>query len=1133
MIGSSVLLALLLPASWAADDAPATVLEHRLEVAVDYGKRLSTKQTWTVRIDDPAACAAGLLAPSGLDGAVDGEALVLEDLLIVPATAQAGDVYTLVVSSRDGRGYHSGVFSTAPDLPVEKATVVIKTPKNSPLTVWADPKGDPNWSTRSGKSATIEWTSVPRDDPARVVWSTWSDWMAAGKELDRIVDSRMASKTAMGRAIASDLSSSNLAELARRTFQQIKLTPGAMGSWEEAGTAVEIIKAAEGTPAERAVVLISLLRAAGYEARPASFRSAHARGAFPITVPSPAMLDRPLVQAKDKADRTIWIDPGGDFVAVPAMPSSLMGATVWVPGDLPTTLMNDTVVDGTVVINTSAKVDTKGNVTWNATINATGTGLEWIRRRLGPLDQDGQAKALKRLANQGRPDLERFAITSSGASDPYKPLKLTISGFDEGVFQRFAAGMRGEVAPVLGPAIAGWLPPKIRVQEFIDIAGPSNLLIVANTHPQSSYGPDALIDRSAERNGPRLRMSAEIERPYETTSSSRDAAASRFLQAEAPTGVELLLFPPTSAAVVKSLAATDLPEAERVSLETLLWLSVENHKKAGKTLKKSLASLSVEELAPTLASWLDIGDDRPWMVLRDIVDLEEQGTDRVAIMRAMDDNGFDRLAWFEGALLAQSTEPDIAAEGLLSQLANQPAEAPDPEVDPEGAENWTDPEQILPALQEQAEAAGGDIRTRTRLAVADWVLSHGGDAEEALNNLPNDTPRAAALHLTQFAATFPNSKVLRRAAKLSAKAPADPVVAGHLATAMARIGHHQEALQYGLAAARLSHEEPARWVAAADFALAAGRLSLALEAAQRGSDIDPSNQAAARKLHEVATLALDDKAEALGRERAKLGKRAKGWPLSVDELMAVAPPSALLALLQFHEDAVVASPLMLGIRAQLRTEAGLFDEAARDSINLSRLHDEPEGPALAFAATAGRVFGTGALSLLAKVDNEVARLTRMEYRLLTGSGDARQDARVLTDEPRAADVLLTAGSPAKAAAKVEGWPTDITAARVPTPRGYRVNAILSAPTGVSGFSQADRQLAVVHINAETDVLPAPLALLYSPREPALDKTDDTELLRLDGGNLPLYAARRISDGATVYGLGFTPEAAQRALADFQ
>jgi hypothetical protein len=1129
-LSATMAAALAAPAHAAPGAAPATVLDHTLDVQIDWGRRLSSTQTWTVRIDDPAACAAGLFAPTGLSGAMDGDALVLEDLLIVPATAQKGDVYTLTQTTRLDGGFHSGIFSSAPDLPVEKAKVTISAKSNAQLTVWADPKGDPDWSDR-GPTASITWVDVPADDPARVVWSIWPDWLKAGEEIERAVDAKMANKNQLGREIASDLKSTNLSELARRVFQQIALTPGATGTYDDARNAAAVVEEGAGTASERAIVLIALLRAAGYEAHPARFRPSGARGAFPITVPSPAMLDQPLVQAKDSKGRILWIDPSSDTVAVPELPSSLLGATVWVPGDLPTTLNNDAVVNGTVIINTTARIDTRGDVTWNASIDASGTGLEWIRKRLASLDEAGQRTALKRLATQARPDLDRFAITSSGVQDPYRDLKLTVSGFDEGVFERFGAGMRGEIAPVLGPAMAAWLPPKIRVQEFVDIAGPTNLLIVANSHPRPAYDADALLDRDARRNGPRLRLQVEAQRPYDETTSTRDAGAARFMAEQAPEGVELLLFPPTSGAVVKSLASEDLSDAERVALETLLWLGVDNERKAAKVLKKAIKTLAIDDIAPTLASWLDEGDERPWILLADIVEEEDEAA-RVAIMRAMSRYDFGRLAWFEGHALAQSAEPDIATEGLLVQLKHQPLEQPDAEADPDGHARWTEPETLLAGIEEQGRAAGGDVEDRGQLAIADWRLTYGGDAESALNNLPDETPRASALHLTQYAETFPNSFVIERAEALLAEAPSDPVVVGHLATAMSRIGRKDDALRYGLASARLAHDEVGRWMTASDLAMAAGRLSLALEAARRASDIDPTHGPAAEKLHAVATLALNAEAETIARERAGL-ERPKSWPLSIDELMGLAPPTGLLALLQFHEADVVASPVMLGIRAQLRTEAGLFDEAARDSINLSRLHDKPEGPALAFAATVGRVFGSGSDQLLDQVDNDVARLTRMEYQLLTGDGDPRRDARALTGEPRAEDVLLTAGSPDEAAAKVEGWPADLANARVATPSGYRVNAILSAPKGVSGFSDADRQLALLHINADTELLPPPLALLFTPRTPLLSESKDgVELMRLDGGNLPLYAARKRSDDTTVIGLGFTALAAQRALADF-
>jgi tetratricopeptide (TPR) repeat protein len=979
--------------------APATVLEHRLDVRIDANRRLTETQVWTVRIDDPAACVAGLVAPPGLDGAVDGEALILEETLIVPADAAAGTTFTLTATRRTDKGEHSGVFSTAPDLPLERAEVTIQVAGKQGLTVWADPKGDPLWSTKGGRSASVRWAGMPAGDPTRAVWSTWPDWVGAGQEVDRAVDARMADKQQLGREMASDLGATNLPELARRVFQQVKLRQGEIGSWDTSRNAGDIAKSGEGDAAERGIALIALLRAAGYDARPAWYRPISARGPFPITVAAPAMLPRPLVQARDTKGRILWIDPGSDQVAVPQMPSSLVGATVWVPGDLPTQLQNDAVVDGSVTINTQATVDGEGNVTWNASIEAAGTAQEWIRRLLGTLDQDGQTKALKRLAESARPGIERFAITSSGTSDPYKSLKITVSGHDDAVFKPFGAGMRGEVRPVLAPAMAAWLPPKIEVREYVDILGPTNLMIVANTRPGPAYDPDAQVDREARRAGPRLQLSVQAERPYASTSSGRDAAASRFLGVEAQKGVEVLLFPAPSGATVKTLAAVEgLGAAERLALEALVWWGAGNDAKANKVLKKALKTHTVAELAPMFAAWLDPADERPWVAL-DALLAPEAETDRLEVLLAMDAHDFERLAWLQGHQLSRSTNPNIAAEGLLVVLANQPDEKPDANVDPDGAAIWTPEADIVQAAVARATEAGGEVLQRARRISAEWALEEGVNAEQALNMLPQDTPSARALHLTQFARSYPNAEVHRRVREVVAQAPADPVVAHHAATAMASIGAHEEALAYGLGAARLAHDDPTRWIRASELALTAGRLNLALQAAQRASDLEPTSKPAALALHALAVLALDDQAEATARERGNLGKRDPAWPPSVDDLLAVAPPSGLLAVLQYHERAVLESPMLLGLRAQLRTDAGQHDEAARDSINLATLHGDSKGYALAFAASAGRVFGNGSYDLLATPDNDLALLTRMEYRLLTGSGDARVDARALRDEP--------------------------------------------------------------------------------------------------------------------------------------
>jgi hypothetical protein len=62
------------------------------------------------------------------------------------------------------------------------------------------------------------------------------------------------------------------------------------------------------------------------------------------------------------------------------------------------------------------------------------------------------------------------------------------------------------------------------------------------------------------------------------------------------------------------------------------------------------------------------------------------------------------------------------------------------------------------------------------------------------------------------------------------------------------------------------------------------------------------------------------------------------------------------------------------------------------------------------------------------------------------------------------------------------------------------------------------------------VLPPPLSPLFVPVEPAIRRIPSGgQILRLDGGVAPIYAAVRVGDGFETYGLGFSPEAAERAL----
>lgn len=1089
--------------------APATVLDHRLDVRVDYGQRLTSTQTWTVRIDDPDACVAGLLAPPGMDGAMDGGALIVQDLLIVPQGTEPGDTFTLVATRRAGRDRHSGIFQSAPELPIEHVEVSVGAQGSQPLTVWADPSGDPVWSSRRGRSAVVTWDDVPAGETAHLVWSTWDDWLDAGQDLERTVSRLQATKAELGRDLAGDLGSTNLSEIVRRTLQGVALDPAARGGFEQARPAAVVAQAGSGTAAERAVVLISMLRAAGYEARPARGRRASEAGDLPIVVPSPQMLDVPLVQVRDHGGKVLWIDPGSDAVATPAIPSVLVGATVWAPGELPSRPVSPGVADGTVVLTTTAKVTPEGDVAWSTDISADGTGLQAIRELLNPLDEAGQQAALERLVKQSRPDLERFNVAASGTIDPFKRFSLGVSGYDEGVFSPFGAGMRGTFRPVLAPAMAAWLPPNVRVLEIVDLSPPGAFSVAAHDRPGPAYDPSAQVDRIARRNGNRLRFDVNAIRPYTRTSPTLESQAASSLGEAATVGIETLLFPPTNRAVVASLGSVELSDARLAALQALLWYRADDDKQARKTLKKASKKVDPADLVAALAGWVPPGDERPWRALHD---LALDPADRVRIVEALEHTE-PALALELARPLTQAADPVLATRALLVAMRTAPAQ---------DLRNG-----LAGRLKDVPDAA---LVQEARLRVAAFDIDQGQDAAKATSELAPDSPLARMVLLAVPARTLPREALLAQVDQLRSEAPSDAEVSARGAVLLQKAGLNGPALHAALDAARLGYDRPALWLLAADAASRAGNLHLALESARRASDLEPTAAEAARAYHHLAVLARDAEAEEVARGRAP-GLERPTWPPSLDDLMGIAAQHELLAALQFHDADVTDSPVHLALRAQLRADAGLRDDAARDSIDLERLHGDQQGRALAFAATVGRVFGSGLLSLLDDVSDPTARLVRLDYRLITTSGDARADARLLREEPRGQAVLQALGAPDKAAASTKGWPADLQDVRLPAPRGYRTNPVLSAAKGVSAWSHVDRQLAVVVVNAETDVLPPPLTTLFTPSRPPLSVTDGVEVFRLRDGYVPLFAARRMADGRTVYGLGFTPEAARRALSD--
>lgn len=1113
----------------AALAAPATVLEHDVDVTIDARRQLTETVTVSIRVDDVAACAAGVFVPPGLDGASDSGAMVLEDVLIVPPDAQQGDVFTLSVRRSGGRGAHSGVMRSAPDLPVQSATLDVTAPASLPLSVWADPGAHPTYAiSRSQRKVSMRWEGALDQAPA-AAWSTYGSWDEASAEVLKAIDGKMASKQDLGRDVAADLEGLGVAGITERAFERVQLEAGPPGTWAEARKATEISEARSGTAAERGVVLISLLRIAGFDALPGQFRPAGGDVDFPSTVPAPALLTRPMVVVNTSRG-VVYVDPAAERASVPDRPASLLGATVWVPGQLPFALPDTGVVDGQVTISTAVTIAGDGSATWSSSVSSSGAATEYLRQLLGPLDDAGRKEALGRLVAQGRPGIERLEVQTSGVTRTDQPLTLTVSGFDAAVLQSVGFGLRGTVPPTLGPAMAGWLPSNLAVRESVSIAPPPALSLLGSRVEPSTFQPEAMVSRRYTREGPKATLDVEVQRPYRRSTPGQDKAARSFLAEQAALGAELMLFTAADKATLNGLMASDaLTDPEKVVLSAQLWWSVGNDKKARKALKKGVLTIGFDALLTGLSRVAQPGEERPWDALLELA--AEQPAQQVAVAEAMAEAGLFRRAWLASAVHQADADASVALTALL--LAER-LQGPQPEAeDAEALALWKEPSELLARA---AELAPNDPRVRIRQAELALAVGETAKAESLVDELVDSKEAGgAAMALGALAAAqsgIPKDEVTERIQAAVREDPTNPEVIGLAARATAEVGAVDEALEYALSAARIGGDDPQLWETAADRALAASSLGTAVYASRLASDLDPANKRRARRLASLALLAADRELYDLGVQRAGDEPTAE-WPPSVDARMRVAPGEALLGLLDVAEDDVAAEPRLLAMRSQLRIEAGRLDEGARDGMYLAGKYQWAEGWALAYAGTVGRQYSSFLQDRLdeAARSQATAQAVRMEVGLIAGSSDPMRDASSLGDA-RANALQGAVRDPAAAAAAVQGWPTGLVDPKGAVPSGYKLNRPLGSADGVVAYSNASAQVGMLRVGQITGLLPPPLSALYSVDPQPIERLDNGgQVVRLVGGVVPLYAAIAFQGEEEVYGLGFSTEAAKQALAD--
>ncbi len=1112
--------------------APATVLNHQVNVTVDSALRLRTHVIWEVRIDDPEACQAGLLAPDGLDGAQDRGGMVLDDLFLVPTSVVAGTVYRLEQrSTGEHRGSQSGVLLTAPDLPAERVQFTVNSPWSQPLHLWHDAAGAPDHRGSSSRTIEVQWEDLTADQLGEVVWSTWPDWLEAGTTTEATVKRLQTDKEGLGRVLAEGYSGLHVAEASERINKHIALEEGNI-DWTQARPALETIQAKSGSAVDRGVVLMSLLTLAGYDSEPGYYRPAGRRGGFPVTVPAPAMLGRPMIVVhREKGD--VYIDPGASHVAVPTPPAAMAGGAIWLPGDLPAQLSTTDTTDGVVTINATLNVRLDGSANWTADVQASGTAEEWIRTLLASLDGDGRTEALRRLAISGRPDLKRFTASTVGVEKTRKKLKLSISGFDEKLLQPFGAGFRGNLPPVLAPGLAAWLPPNVRIIETLAVVTPAATGTLALTAPPSGLSPSALLSTELRQQTNRVSVVTTVERPYRVSTAALDSEAQRFLTSEVTHGPEIVLHATPDKDSIKALRATpSLDPAHAAVLEAMLWWRQRIAPKTSKAFRTGLKATSGKALSDALVYYGGLNSNRPWILLLD--EVQDHGTtdDVVAVIQGMSQAGLHREAWTTAAPLGQDETLDtsLRVDLILLQYAFQGDEPEDPKY----VGLWRPPEGLL----DQAQGLAGPGDPRVVLARATKALKDGKPEEAnallSTVTVTDQTPGLAVLSArVAGAAGLPVDEAMKRAKRAMNAAPGDASVAASSAGLASDLGLLQEAASLGLMAARLAPSIPDHWDALVPVALDAGELPLAFMAARTASDLRPNDASRAETLGLVSAMLLDKQGWDLARARhAEVVPMVTNWPPTLEQIVALAPPEALLAVLQQHDRAVIENARLLAIRAQIRLDSGLSDQAARDGILLAIRHGKPDGWAMAWAATAGRMYSTTGRKNLDKAAKASlsARSTRMEVALISGDADPTVDARAISDDPRAAVIARLRTEPKAVAAEVNGWPLDLRNPSQKAPPGYRHNRWLSAAPGVVALSNKESGSTILRAASVTGLLPPPLHQMYSPAEQALAIIGESgRLIRLEGGVMPIFAAIDVDGDQEVIGLAFSPEAAVRAL----
>lgn len=1106
-----MLLRWLMGVAWGNPECAPGIDEFRHEVTVVSSSVVNVVDTY--RFSVPNGVCTEIELPRAINGfqVVDSDLKVADGKLTRKGQWAEGDVLLVQRLSTMGRGPYSAEV-LRPAFPVETMSVELDAPSYVRLNVWTEPHAEV--AIESGRRIVYR---ASFQGGGRLVWSNEKNWWAVGARLKSTVDGRIASRWALGE-LAAGYESLSIEDALKRASNAVALA--GEGDWRTARPAATVIKGGSGTAAERAIVLLSVLRAAGYDADPVLVRPVGAPD-LPLVVPGHAVFSRMAIRVHRPGNSTVWLDPASRYTRVDSVPRELRGAVVLISGDQPHTLLDRMVPDGRLKIQGTITLADDGSVEVSAEVTAEDGAMQAVRDVLGPLARDTRKQWLSDLLRVVRPDLEDLQFQVFGIDDPSYPFGMTVEFDSRAALRPLGAGRAGAFPAILAPQLARVLPPNIEVVESFVVKGTDTLQLYGVRPVEDPVDGDAIVNRFMSVDGRNATLSTLALRPWR--SSTRAAETAVVLDEASLRGPELVFFGVLDKAAARALQKEVTNSDTRV-MEGLLWYQADAVEEAEKALRRAVRTGRIRDVADALRRYAERGDPRPWEVVWQVVD----DVDRMAIVEALEAKNELREAWRRASRLLTSPDVSVQIEALLT-VARVQGEKPAANIDEAGHKAWREPTLLLARAEKLAQSNNAatpaiDVAFADRLMAKGLCDKAGPRIQRAFEK--SRDPFAAVVHEEWRTCSETDGEPADLEA-LIVESNYDPAVMRTAVRVWTARNDTVNARRWAVLAALLEQDDADMWSAAADASLAAGDLDTAVYAARNASDLKPKALTTGVPLQILATLNGDLNNAELATRRSSYQVSIEPFPISMANADSFMEERHRLAFLRVRDDDVLASAELTRERFRRNEAAGNRTDALRDAAWLVKAHRTPTAAIDAYRATAGQLWSTHPLELLnSQVRDKAVRKLRMESALLTGVGDPLSDANVLRGDP-AAELIREARYKSSAFAKRKGWPEGLSNPKVNVPVGYRSSKLLGTLKGVVGFTNSAAG-SILLVSSAGDLLPPPLEGTFRLGE-VLETDGSTTTYRLEGGIVPGVVAKRTLGELTFWGAARSAQLAEHAL----